>query len=408
MKILLINKYFYLKGGAEKHFFALRQLLRDHDFTVVDFAMKDKKNISSPDEKYFISYINTEKIFSWSIFKTLGRIFWSLEARKKIKKIIIKEKPNLAHLHNIYHQISPSILPIFKKYKIPVIMTVHDFALISPSINMFANGKIYAKIIGRHYYRCLFDRCVKKSFWLSLASALEMYFHHKILKVYQKNIDLFICPSQFLAKMLIKAGFKEDKIIVLPNFITSANSSSIDKKENEKYLLYFGRLSAEKGINVLLETMKNLPNINLKIAGTGPEEVNCLNTIKKYDLKNVALLGYQTADHLLSLISNAYAVVVPSICYENCPLSILESLALGKPIIASDIGGIPELITNNGNGLLVKANNPEALATAIKKLWLDDHLCLSLSKQALNTSASYSPNTYFDQLNKLYQKVSCH
>ncbi|HPI67528.1 MAG TPA: glycosyltransferase family 4 protein [bacterium] len=405
MKILLINKYFYLKGGAEKHFFALRQLLKDNKNEVIDFAMKDEKNVSSPDENYFISPINTEKLFSWSIFKTMGRILWSLEARKKIKKIIASEKPALVHLHNIYHQISPSILPIFKKYKIPVVMTVHDFALISPSINMFAKNKIYDKIIGRHYYLCLKDRCVKNSFWLSLASVLEMYLHHKILKVYHKNIDLFICPSNFLAEMLIKAGFEKNKIVILPNFIFNKPSVPIEKKQDEKYFLYFGRLSAEKGINVLLAAIKNLPDINLKIAGAGPEEKNCLKIIKEYNLNHVKLLGYQNEINLTKLISHAYAIIVPSLCYENCPLSILESMALGKTVIASNVGGIPELINNDDNGILFKAGDQNALQTVLRELWINEDKCQKMAQNSLNKANKYSAEEYLAKLQNLYKKL---
>ncbi len=405
MKVLLINKYFYLKGGAEKHFFSVRKMLQTHGFEVVDFAMQDKNNLPSATEKYFVSPVAAAKIFSFSSLKTLGRLLWSFEARKKIKKLIQKERPQIAHLHNIYHQISPSILPILKKNKIPVIMTVHDFALISPSINMFANGQIYDKIIGRRYYRCLKDRCVKGSFWLSLAAVLEMYFHHKILNIYQKNIDFFICPSSFLAKMLIRAGFDKNKICVLPNFVEV--EQVLPTTNNEKYLLYFGRLSAEKGIHVLLEAMKNIPEVKLKVVGTGPEESNCQLKIKKDKLKNVELLGYQSGTDLSKLIANSYAVVVPSVCYENCPLSILESLAFGKPVIASAIGGIPELIINNDNGLLVKAGEPTVLSAALKNIWLDEVKHNQVAARAQETSSQYLADKYFECLFEVYKKFLC-
>ncbi|HOY55912.1 MAG TPA: glycosyltransferase family 4 protein [bacterium] len=405
MKVLLINKYFYLKGGAEKHFFSVRKMLQARGFEVVDFATQDKNNLSSPTEKYFVSPVASGKLFSFSSLKTLGRLLWSFEARKKIKKLIVEERPQVAHLHNIYHQISPSILPILKKNKIPVIMTVHDLALISPSINMFANGKIYDKVIGQHYYRCLKDKCIENSFWFSLAGVLEMYFHHKILNIYQKNIDFFICPSSFLAKMLIQAGFDKNKIYILPNFVEA--EQILPTTKNEKYLLYFSRLSAEKGIHILLEAMKNIPEVKLKVVGTGPEELSCQLKIKKYGLKNIELLGYQTGTNLLKLIANSYAVVVPSVCYENCPLSILESLAFGKPVVASAIGGIPELIINDVNGLLVKAGEPVGLSAALKDIWLDEIKRDRLAGRALETSSQYSADKYFERLLEVYNKSLC-
>ncbi|MBU4482122.1 glycosyltransferase, partial [Patescibacteria group bacterium] len=185
MNILLINKFYFEKGGAERYFFDLKKLLESKGHTVVPFAMQHKKNSETEYSKYFVSEIRTKP--SWNIlqnFRTIFRFWWSYEARQKIKELLAENKIDVAHLNNIYHQISPSILPIFKKNKIPIIMTVHDYSLISPNYNLFLNNKIYDKICGKQYYKCLFDKCVNNSSVQSFISVIEMYLHHKILKVY--------------------------------------------------------------------------------------------------------------------------------------------------------------------------------------------------------------------------------
>jgi glycosyltransferase involved in cell wall biosynthesis len=402
MNVLMINKFYFLKGGTERYYFNLSKLLEEKGHKVIPFAMKSQRNFSSEFERYFVSEVVTRPSWNlWQDLKTVGRFFWSWEAQRKIKKLIKEVGPiDVAHIHNIYHQISPSILSVLKKQGIPIVMTVHDYKLISPNYNLYLRGKIYDKICGNNFARCVPDRCVGNSFFKSIICSLEMWFHHRVLNIYKKNIDLFLAPSKFVTEKLIAAGYDKNKIRVIPHFVESSYlchpresedpgypllnkegrgevNSPIgasgfrltgrnDKHGNhEKYFLYFGRVSAEKGIDILIETAKEIPDAKFKIAGEGPEFKNYVLRIMNYGLKNIQMLGHKNSDELQNLIQSAYLIIVPSLAPETFGLSALEAMALGKCVVASEVGALPELVDHN---FLFTAGNVFELVELIKKL----------------------------------------
>jgi glycosyltransferase involved in cell wall biosynthesis len=419
MKILMINKFYFEKGGADRYFFELTKLLEENGHSVVPFAMAHSKNLPSVFERYFVSEVQTDKVtFSWQGIRTATRYIWSFEARRKIKKLIKENGPfDVAHIHNIYHQISPSILPILKKYKIPVVMTVHDYSLVSPNINLFLRDKIYDKICGNNFFRCVVDRCVKRSFVASFWCSLEMWFHHKILNVYKKNIDLFIVPSEFVKNKLIEAGYDGNKIKIIPHFAdikkfpvspperlpSFSRAGSFQFQDSGNYMLYFGRISEEKGIGVLIEAMKQLPELKLKIVGEGPSFKNYGFRIMNYGLKNIELLGYKNQDELQNLILSAYLIIVPSLCPETFGLSALEAMAQGKCVIASDIGALPELIDND---FLFEPDNVFELVELIKRL-TNDVNCVIINGQENKEKADqlYGKERHYSKIFGLYESI---
>ena len=223
MKILLVNKFYFTEnrsGGVGTYVFGLQKILEKKGHEIIPWGVNEKETIKNPYLEYFLSPVETGKTKNiFKILKTLGRFFWSFEARCKLKKILKKEKIDIVHLNNIYHQMSPSFLPILKKKGIPVVMTVHDYNLVCPNYNLCMDGKEYKRAIGKKYWQCLSDKCVENSFGKSLVLVLKMYFHNKFLKIYQKNIDIFIAPSDFVRQKLLKAGFPEKKIQVLSHFV---------------------------------------------------------------------------------------------------------------------------------------------------------------------------------------------
>lgn len=378
MKILLVNKFYYLKGGAERYYFDLQNLLKEKGHWVISFAMEDKKNFPTPYKKYFVSYIDIEKPkFS---FKAAGRILYSFEAKRKLEELIKKEKPDLAHIHNIYHQISPSILTVLKKHKIPIVMTLHDFKILCPVYILYSRNEICEKCKTYRYWHCVLRKCAKNSYLASKLNALEMYWH-KLLKIYENNVDLFIAPSQFLKNKILEwHRLSENKIKVLPHFVTdksNANESTpisenLPLDKNEDYILYFGRLSREKGVRVLLEAIKILKKKNLHnkikfyIAGSGPQEAELKEFVKKENLEGeVRFLGYLKNEALQEIIKNSLFVVVPSIVYESFGLVILEAYGQGKPVLASNLGALPELIIDRQTGMLFKAGDINDLVNKI-------------------------------------------
>jgi len=455
MKILQVNKFYYLKGGSERYFFDLIDLLEKHNHQVIPFSMKDGKNRPSDYEKYFVNQIDfTKREGLLKGIKKAGHIIYSFEAKKKIEKLIKKEKPDLVHLHNFAHQISPSIFSAFKKYKMPVIQTLHDYKLICPNYRLFTKGKICEKCKKHKYYQAVLNKCMKDSLGPSLVVSLEMYLH-RCLKDYANQIDLFISPSKFLKNKLVEWGIDKNKIVHLPNFVNLEEFGefqnhplipslerrgnhplipSLERRGNHplipslerrgkrggylpgdqvstcknNYILYFGRLSKEKGVNVLINSMRYVKKgVKLKVVGKGPEIDNYKFLISNYKLNDrIELVGYKTGDELYYLINQSMFVVLPSQWYENFPYSVLEAFALGKPVIGSNLGGIPELVKNKETGLLFEPGDERDLAKKINWLFNNKKEIIKMGEKAREKiEKELSPEMHYQKLAEVYKKI---
>lgn len=368
MRILQVNKFFYERGGADKYFLNLSRALEEAGHEVAFFSMVHPNNHPTPFSSYFVSRISFNEGGWLDKFKAPGRIIYSLEAKRKFKKLVLDFKPDIIHIHNIYHQISPSILDVAGKYKIPVVMHLHDYKLVCPNYQLFVNGKICEACKQRKYYKCFKKRCFKKSPAKSLLATIEMYFHHSILKIYKKHINCFIAPSVFIKNKIEEFGWLPSKIKVILNPFSSnlKTGEKGDLTEKEDYLLYFGRLSPEKGLEMLIKAAA-ISNSRLKFAGSGQDEDRLKKIAEEYKV-DAEFLGFKSGEELRLLILKARAVVIPSLWYENMPLSLLEALSLGKIVIASNIGGMPEIIKNGENGLLFNPGDINDLSNKIKLL----------------------------------------
>jgi len=403
MKILQVQKFLYIHGGVERYCFALSTLLKNHKHKLAYFAVLHSANPKNSWEKYFVSYISFQKINPRSSPKNFLRMIYSVEARNKISQLLNDFRLDIVHLHQIYHHISPSILVEIRKRKIPLVMTVHDYHLISPNYNLFHGGKICEITKPNLFFRTIFHKCVKNSYLASFAEVTEKYIHYWL--GWERNyIDYFIAPSLFMKNKLLEYGLPKEKIIHLPHFIDASgykpNYSFGD------YLLYFGRLSPEKGLEVLIGAMRSLPKIKLKIAGRGnidyEEKLKALSS----KLKNIEFVGFQDGDKLKKLIANSRFTILPSVWYENEPMSILESFASGKTVIASNIGGIPEIVKDGYNGFLFKPGNVEDCREKIIKLWDNPLLCQRLDKNARNyVEKNFGQEEHYRKLMRIYRRA---
>ena len=397
MKILFTNKFFHLNGGSETVFFQERSFFTQNNYEIIDFSMKDDRNINSPFADYFIPNINYQK--SSGIKKQIQQAFsfvHSSLAVKNIQALIEKEKPSIAHLHNIYHQLTPSIIPILKKYGVKVLLTLHDYKLVCPSYLALKNEKICEECKGTHFWKPVTTNC-QNSYAQGFLLSAEAIFHK--WKGSYDDVDLFLAPSQFMADQ-INQRIPSKKIQVLHNGI---NIEEYQPNYNDQgYGLYFGRLSKEKGIETLLKAHMNMPHsFPLKITGTGP-----LKTVLSKKYSNVEFLGYKSGQELNTLIANAAFVIVPSEWYENCSMVILESMAFGKPIIGSSIGGIPEQIEDGKTGFLFEMGNVEELSKKMTQLANDTKLRQYFGKNARNKLENeYSLNEHCQKLENLYKDL---
>jgi len=405
MKILQVNKFYYPKDGVSNYLLGLETELKKLGHEVRVFAMDNPKNIPSEDKKYFVSYLSFDKGGLINTWRSFARIFYSWEAKRKFQALINDFHPDIIHIHNIYHQISPSILGVAKREKIPVVMHLHDYKLICPNYKLFTDGKICKRCRGGKYYNCLFNKCLKDSYLKSLGGTLEMYFHHNIWQIYEKGIKLFIAPSEFMKKTVEEFSWPADKVICLHNFFNDqTEKGALDGQKNPgDYLLYFGRLSKEKGVSVLIEALAQTEE-NLKIAGEGPEEKKLKDLSNQLGLTNrIEFLGFKTGANLENLIINAKAIIIPSIWFENMPLNMLESLARQKIVIASNIGGIPEIIKNNENGFLFTPGSMDDLTQKIKLLKEVD--ANSIGRNAKETVKDLNVQAHVQEILKIYQQA---
>jgi glycosyltransferase involved in cell wall biosynthesis len=405
MKVILANKFFYVNGGSETVFFQEREFLVNKGYHVIDFSMQHPNNLASQNSGYFIPNIDyhnrrTSKIGNIKkIFETSKSFIYNKEAIKKIELIVHNEKPQIAHLHNIYHQITPAIIPVLKKAGVKVILTLHDYKLLCPSYSMLCSGQICNRCKGRNFYQASLNKCQEGSWLKSFLLSAEAYWH-KWIKSYD-GVDLFLAPSKFMAEIMTKFRIEETKVSVLHNGIDSLKYVRSDV--DEEFILYFGRISEEKGVETLIRAHKKSgTKMPLKIVGTGPIKGHL-----QRQYPDIEFLGYKSGDELYSFISAASFCVVPSQWYENCSMTVLESMAFGKPVIGSRIGGIPEQIDDGQSGFLFQMGSVEELAEKIRILADDKYLRSSMGKAArVILETKYSLSRHCDQLVRIYDALT--
>lgn len=393
MKILMINKYLYPRGGAETYLIRLAKLLTDHGHEVIFFSQKDPRNIPNDQEQYFIDQLDFTNI-KFSTFLRFPRVIWSFKAQRMVSAMIEREKPDIVHIHNIYHQLSPSVIYAAKRAGLPIVMTVHDFKLIAPNYTLFSDPKY---------------RPHQRPAWWLFAQSIDFTIH-RILRTYRRLIDVFIAPSAFVRDRLIEHGFDPDHIVtIIPYFAWPAPVliQTITLPTDRPYWLYAGRLDESKGIDVLIEAY-NLSNkkYDLIIAGAGPFEPTLRAKIAKYDLTEyVHLVGHQTADQLNSLIASCEATVHASRVHETFGLAIAESYTHAKPVIATRSGAFTNLVDET-TGLLVSPGDAPAMAAAMDQLSRDSAIIKQLGANALRRyQERWTPEIHYQLIGTLYQRL---
>lgn len=387
MKILMVNKFLYPKGGAETYILKLGKILESHGHEVQYFGLENEKNTVGNEADAYVSHLD----FSTGIRGNLlapFRIIYSAEARKKIRRVLDAFQPDVVHLNNIQFHLTPSIILETEKYRkdagraVKIIYTAHDYQLICPSHGLFdTNIQICEKCLGGNYIHCLRTKCVKNSRAKSLLGMLDAYFW-KWSKAYS-YIDKIICCSEFLKGKLDTQQRFRNKTVALHNFVDLVSSLDVQK---EDYVLEFGHLSRDKGTLTLLEVAKRMPDTRFLFAGYGTAEAEIAK------VPNAEYVGFKTGVELEMLIRKAKVSVYPSEWYENCPFSVIESQMYGTPVIGSRMGGIPELVTQGSSGELFTAGDPDDLERALRKLLAPgaaEQYVQGCKRQKFETPASY-------------------
>lgn len=407
MKVLSINVYNYRKGGSETVYFNTSDLLEKHGHEVARFTLKWDKNESARYDYLFPESKETRK----GIFRPISNVltyFYHAGAARKIKKLIKDFKPDIAQVHLIWGQLTPSILKALKKCKVPVVLTIHDYRIVCPAYT-FRNGKgeVCEACQGKKFYKCFTNACNRGSKGLSGLMAAEQYFR-----------NTFFNPSKYSQGILYVSKFAEsihEKYMPSLKQLKKAQlynmSSDIASKPvaptTIPYYLYFGRLSEEKGIETLIEAFKEFPDVDLKVVGTGPLEDTIKLQIKKENITNIEMLGYKSGDELKELVGRAKFVIVPSTWYENNPMTIIEAYSQGTPVIGANIGGIPEIVINGVTGYQFQPRDVKSLVEVVKKsmqLSLNEYSQMQESA-LLFAKENFDSEKYYDSLINFFNEI---
>ncbi len=408
MRILYCNKYNFAFSGTEVYLFELMDLMRSHGHEVALFSMTDPRGAVTKYDQHFVPAIDFKDGKSGSLSAALQapQALYSRRARQKIRDMIEEFRPDVAHVRNIYHHLSPSILWELKAQGVPVMYHLNDFKLLCPSYNMVSHGRACERCRGGKFWNVVTQGCYSGPPGASLVLAAEAYLH-KWMRTYESCVTHFLVPSLFAKEKLVESGWATEKISVLPHFQNSP--SQIQKMTDpspDAAILYFGRLSPEKGLTDLLQAMQGIPRVKLQIAGEGPQRAELENLARELKLVNVEFLGQISQPELNTLISSSRFTVLPSRAYETLGKTILESYACGRAVVASDLGSRRELVRENETGLLFPAGDVAQLERSISFLVERPELASEMGAAGRTlVSRHHSPENHYVELTGLYEHL---
>ena len=381
MRVLLCSNFYYRRGGDCTYLLALQSLLEGLGHSTAVFSMRHPQNLPCPQEDYFVDFIDYAELNRaknpLNAAKVLGRSIWSSQARGNMARLIADWKPDVAHLQNIHAYLTPSILGPLKAAGIPVVWSLHDYKLICPNSTLYCHGRICEECQGGRFWRCAQKRCKKQSRAASTVAAVEAWAHR--MRGITRFVDQFIAPSEFVKTKFAEFGYSPTRFSVMPHFL------AVDVPMAQRpggYGLYAGTLLPIKGVGTLLRALAQAPQHPFHILGAGPLREEFERQARELGLSQVQFRGFLTGVELEAELAGAAYAVVPSEWWETFSYAAQEPLARGIPVIASNLGALPELVKDGETGLLFPAGDADALATHMGRLWGDPELRTTLGEKA--------------------------
>ncbi|MFZ0436944.1 MAG: glycosyltransferase family 4 protein, partial [Candidatus Sulfotelmatobacter sp.] len=404
MRILFCNKYNYAFSGTEAYLFGAMELMRSKGHEAALFSMADSRGEPTPYDHYFMPHIDFKRQRGWIHGARLAaHAIYSREARSRIRAMIADFRPDVAHVRNIYHHLSPSILWELKAQRVPIVYHLNDFKVLCASYNLVLRGEACEACKGGEFWHALKEKCYPG--WGARMTLVAEAYVHKWLGTYRKCVDCFLAPSQFVRDKFVEHGWDPAKFEVLPHFQTVR--AVTDRRAENASLLYFGRLSPEKGVDDLLHAMRRLPNLHLIIAGDGPERGRLEQLATELGLANVEFTGHMHGKDLERAIANSRFTVLPSHAYETLGKTILESYAEARAVVATDLGSRRELVHAGKTGLLYKVGDVDQLASAIEFLSSQPELAERMGQagRAL-VRQRHTAEGHYEALMSLYERLA--
>lgn len=396
--VLNASQNYFVRGGSDRYFFVLAELLRQHGHRVIPLSARQPKDEPTEWSRYFPPSVDFQKPSA----RDVARFLYSRPAKKAIRRLLAEQDIDLAHLHIYYGQLTGSILAPLYQAGVPIVQTLHDFKLVCPVYSLLSHGKICEACEGKHFYRAVTNRCNRGSLARSALSAAETYLSHWLGA--ESRIDHFITVSDFQRRKCIELGVPAEKMTTVRNFADPTQFTAARGKGS--YLLYFGRIEQLKGIFTLLAAAEQVRDVPLWIVGTGDADAQVAEIVKSRSLDHVRLLGFRGGAELHETIRGSIATILPSEGYDNCPMSVLESLALARPVIGSRIGGIPELIEHGSDGLLVTPSDAGDLAAQMQRLARNRDEAVEMGLAARRKiEERFNPEIHYQQVADVYRRV---
>src|SRR3954451_17424374 len=370
MRILQVHKFFYPHAGSETVLFHTRKLLTERGHVVLDFAMEHPDNVESDYSKYFPrrrEYTDGSRPLSLRAWDAAASVY-SVGAKRSLRRLLEREKVDVAHLHIVYHQLTMSVVDELAAAGIPVVMTLHDYKIGCPAYVLYRDGKPCYDCASGGAAGVVRHKCVKGSRAASVIAGAEAMVAHRLRK-YDK-VDMYVCPSGFAGDIAIRTGVDPRRVRVIPNFLPDDEvREPVDRLASDPEFFFAGRLEEVKGIGELLEAFESgsAGMGKLVVAGAGGDlEVR----VKKAAERTPAIdyRGRWTRDEVREQLRRSRAAVLPSRWNENNPMSILEARSLGVPVVVSDRGGLPEMVSDGADGLVVEAGDVLGLRQAMTTL----------------------------------------
>jgi glycosyltransferase involved in cell wall biosynthesis len=391
MKILIAHNHYQQLGGEHVYVAAQIALLQQHGHQVVLYS-RDNSNIQD--------YSLAEKALFFP------RTVFSRETYKQIVRLVRRERPDVAHIHNVFPLISPAVYRALNEAGVPIVQTVHNFRFLCPNSLFYTHDQICERCKHGNTLHAIRWQCYRDSYSLSALYALSIGLHRH-WGTFQM-IDRFIALSEFAAQKLVEGDLStREKIVVLGNFLSAPLPRPGTAERREPYVVYIGRLSREKGARIAIEAMAGVPNLELKVLGTGPQAAELQELVRRCGLDNVMFLGYVAGEEKWHLLRHALATVVPSVCYENFPLAILDSLAVGTPAVASQLGSIPYIVRDGETGVLFHAGDSTDLRAKLAGLIDDPQRALAMGQRGRHfVEQQFSEAVHYRRLMAIYESVA--
>jgi glycosyltransferase involved in cell wall biosynthesis len=403
MRILHVNKFLYRRGGAESYMLDLASRQEASGHEVAFFSTRHPENQSSLFEAFFPDYIELNPPpASWpERARAAARILYSRSAEVGFTRVLDRFRPDIVHLHNIYHHLSPSVLRPLRPRAVPAVMTLHDFKLACPTHRFMANGRVCEACVPRRFYMASLKRCHEGSLSMSTLNGVELA-AHTLFRMYDP-IDLLVCPSRFMVEKMTAAHVFPKRLRWIPNFV---DASAIEAKDVPGGgVAYAGRLSEEKGVETLVRAAPEV-DAPIDVVGAGPDRASLEHLAERLGAPNVTFHGHLGGDAVHRLVRGAAVAVMPSRGYENAPMGILEAFACGVPVVGTAHGGIPELIDPGVDGDLVPPGDETALAASLSRFTADPERAFGLGKAARRkVQAAFSPDEHLERLDGVYREA---